>query len=51
MAEAKDHLAEVTEELNKAQSLDGREKSAERPADPVMMALDDSAVLQLRLRA
>jgi flagellar export protein FliJ len=47
LAEAKDHLAEVTEELDKAQSLDGREKSAERSAD-VLMALDD---VSLRLRA
>jgi flagellar export protein FliJ len=47
LAEAKDHLAEVTEELNKAQSLDGREKGTDRPAD-LMMALDDAA---MRMRA
>jgi flagellar export protein FliJ len=33
LAEANDNLADVLDELNKAQSLDGRERIADRPAE------------------
>jgi flagellar export protein FliJ len=49
--EARENLAEAIDELNKAQSLDGREKSSDRPSD-VIAALDEAPTLHLRsLRA
>lgn len=47
LAEASADLAEVTEELNKAQNLDGRERNADRPAEGVAVG-QEAAGLRLR---
>jgi flagellar export protein FliJ len=47
LAEASDNLADVLDELNKAQSLDGRERITDRPAEAVAVR-EEIPALQLR---